>query len=436
MDYPAALAYLDSLVNYEKVRSFRYPEALNLGRMRALAAAWEDPQTAYACVSIAGSKGKGSTAAILSAILNAAGIRTGLYTSPHLLDARERIRTCGRDIPERDFAERASRMKELLLTGPWEKDPPTYFEALTVMAFDYFRSQGARVAVLEVGLGGLYDSTSIADAKAAAITPISLEHTDKLGRTIGQIAVQKAGIIKEGQTVISAPQLPEAGGVIERAAAAARATLWRVGEVIAVVERAFGEDFQDFDVRAPLGDCEGLRLKLLGRHQMENAAQAVALAQALGEKAGLKIPQEAMRRGLESARWPGRLEVIGASPRVVLDGAHNADSARRILGALARHFRFERLIAVLGVSEDKDLGGILGQIAPVAQAVVATQSSHVRALPAEAVAKAAGGIAPEVFLEKDALRAFEKARSLAGRNDLVLVTGSLFLVGDIRRTLC
>ncbi len=424
------MQFIDSLLNYEKTSSFSYPQAMELGRMRALAAAWGDPHNAYESVLIAGSKGKGSTAAILASILNAAGIPAGLYTSPHLSDVRERIQVGGCCIPERHFVELVSRMSETLAEPRWKKDPLTYFETLTTIALEYFRSQGVRVAVLEVGLGGLLDSTNIAPAKVAGITPISLEHTDKLGCTIAEIAAQKAGIIKGGETVISAEQPPAAAAVIQKAAKAGQAKLVSVGKEITVTGKEFGENFQTFDLHTPYGDFDRLKIGLLGEHQMKNAAQAVVLAKALECRAGLRISEGVVRKGLKAAHWPGRLEVIANCPTVVLDGAHNADSAQKLKAALARHFRFERLIVVLGVSGDKDLRGILDAVAPSARFIVATQSSHARARAAEEVAKAAGVFKAEVFLEKESFRAFEKANRLATPQDLLLVTGSLFLVGE------
>lgn len=433
MTYPEAVEFIESFINYEKTISWEYPEAFKLDRMRALAKELGNPQNAFESVIIAGSKGKGSTAAILSSILRMEDLKVGLYTSPHLLDIRERIQVNGLLISEARFIESTLLLRRVLDDYAWRKNPPTYFEILTAMAFHHFKEMKVQVAVLEVGLGGLYDSTNIAPAKAAGIAPVSLEHTDKLGKTISKIAVQKCGIIKGREVVVSGPQSPEAEAVIVKAAEDKEAELFRVGKEIKVTERDFGENFQKFDVKTPFGNYFDLELGLLGRHQVENAALAVGLAKGLEQKTRLKISESAIRRGILDARWPGRLELISEAPKVILDGAQNADSAQKMILALKRHFHFEKLIVVLGVSSDKDLEGVLAQIAPEVSCLVATQADSPRALSAKAVAQAAENLIQNIFIEEDPKKALDKAKSLAGLNDLIVVTGSLFLVGEIKK---
>ncbi|MGH7198826.1 MAG: bifunctional folylpolyglutamate synthase/dihydrofolate synthase [Candidatus Omnitrophota bacterium] len=432
MTYPEAVAFLDSFTNYEKTAEWEYPEGLNLDRMRALAKALGNPQNAYESVIIAGSKGKGSTAAILSSILRMEDLKVGLYTSPHLEDIRERVQVNGLPISEARFIEETLHLRRTLDDVTWRRNPPTYFEALTALAFHFFKEMKVQVAVLEVGLGGLYDSTNIAPAKAVGIAPISLEHTDRLGKTVSKIAVQKCGVIKGREIVVSAPQAPEAESVLQKAAEERECRLYRVGKEIRVFERSFGEGSQRFDIRSPFGNFFDLEIGLLGQHQMENAALAVGLAKGLEEKTRLRISGSAVRQGILDARWPGRLEKVSDSPKIVLDGAQNAESMRKLVVALKRHFAFERLIAVLGVSGDKDLEGILGELAPEAAVIVATQAASPRARAAREIFEIARERAKETVVEPDAWRALQKAKAAAGPHDLVLVTGSLFLIGEIK----
>ncbi len=434
MRYTEAVEWVDSFINYERTAVWEYPEAFKLDRMKALAKELGNPQKAYEAILIAGSKGKGSTAAILSSILRMENLRVGLYTSPHLVDLRERIRVNGLLISEAHFVGIAQRIHKILEDTFWRRNPPTYFEILTAIAFYYFKEMKVHAAVLEVGLGGLFDSTNIAEAKVVGITPISLEHTDKLGKTVSKIAVQKCGIIKGREIVVSGVQSPEAESVIVKTAQEKEAGLWRVGKEIKIFDRAHGENFQKFDIRAGFGDYYELELGLLGVHQMENAAQAAGLAKALERKTRMKVSDIAIQHGILDARWPGRMEKIGDNPLVVLDGAQNAESAARLMAAVRRHFHFNRLIVVLGVSADKDLGGLLDEILPEVFAVIATESENPRALKAEAIAENIRDRGRDVYIEKEPGRALEKAKSFASSGDLVLVTGSLFLLGNIKRT--
>jgi dihydrofolate synthase/folylpolyglutamate synthase len=432
MQYPEAIEYLNSFVNYEKERHFQYPEDLKLDRMKRLAKELGNPQNAYETVLIAGSKGKGSTAAILSSILRMENLKVGLYTSPHLTDLRERIQVNGLNISEVRFAEWVRAAREILEEHSWRKDPPTYFEILTAVAFCHFKELKAHVAVLEVGLGGLYDSTNIAPAKVVGITPISLEHTDKLGKTISKIAVQKCGIIKGREIVVSSPQVREAELVIQDAVREREAKLISVGKDLKIFERECTEDHQRFDLKGIFGNHYDLELRLRGFHQIENAACAFGLAKALEKKTRLEISESAVRRGILDARWPGRLEKVSERIKIVLDGAHNVDSVKKMILGLKRHFKYSDLIVILGVSQDKDLDGILKEILPEAACLIATQSVNSRALPAWNIAEKTEGWEKEVFVEEDFKKAVQRAKFLADTEDLILVTGSLFLVGDVR----
>ncbi|MCG3175776.1 MAG: Folylpolyglutamate synthase [Candidatus Omnitrophica bacterium] len=435
MDFRGAQEYLDSFANYERTRSFEYPEAFDLSRMRSLAKELGNPQNAYDSVLIAGSKGKGSTAAYLSSILRMEDVKVGLYTSPHLLSVCERICINGIPISEARFVESALELRRITDAAEWRRDPPTYFEVLTAMAFKHFKDLKVRWAVIEVGLGGLYDSTNIAPAKAAAITPIGLEHTDLLGKTIPKIAVQKAGIIKGRELVVSAPQVREAEKVLQDACREREAELVMVGRETQVQERWHDEREQAFDVRTPYGDSYDLRTTLLGEHQIENAAVAVTLARGLEERARFKVSEAAIKQGVAAAVWPGRLERVSEAPVVLLDGAHTPDSMRRLLVAVKRHFEGRVVRVVLGLSRDKDAAAILGELRAEVAQVVVTEASSPRALPARELAEAARAAGLEPELHPDPERALAAAIASASPDDVVLVTGSLFLVADVQRLL-
>jgi dihydrofolate synthase/folylpolyglutamate synthase len=432
MDYPEALEYVHSFINYEKTMDWNYPEAIKLDRMQALVKALGNPQNAFDSVLIAGSKGKGSTAVFLASILRMENLRVGLYTSPHLTDIRERIRVNGMMISETRFVEYTLHLRRLLDDTSWRRNPPTFFEVLTALAFHHFREMKVHAAVLEVGLGGLYDSTNVAPAKAAGFAPVSLEHTDKLGKTIAKIAVQKAGILKGREIAVSAPQPPEAEAVLVKAALDNEATLYRVGKEIRVTPREYTDRMQRFDVKSPLGDFYGLETGLLGRHQLDNAAVAIGLAKGFEMKTHFKISEEAVRRGVLDAHWPGRLERVADRPIVVLDGAQNPESVQKLLAAVKRHFTYSKLCVVFGVSSDKDAASMLTEILPKAHLVLATRSSNPRALDPNVLADLVEGAANLRPVE-DLVQAFGEARAEAGEDGLVLVTGSLFLVAEIRK---
>lgn len=434
MDIAQAHQFLEQFANYEKSLDWSYPEAIKLDRMRSLAKELGNPHNAYPSILVAGSKGKGSVAALTASILRMEGYKVGLYTSPHLSDLRERIRVNGLMISQERLIELSLRLRRVLDEPAWKRNPPTYFEVLTAMAMLHFKESKIQIAVLEVGLGGLYDSTNIAHACSVGLVPIGLEHTDKLGKTIPKIAVQKCGVIKGRETVVSAPQTTGAEGVIQKAAEEADAVLWRVGREIRVTERGYDARSQRFDVKTPLGDHYGLETQLLGRHQIENAALAVGLAVSIEKRTRMKVSAEAVRQGVAVAAWPGRLETVAESPAVLLDGAHTPDSVRRLLEAIDRHFTYGKLWVVLGISADKDALSIGRTLGERADGLFLTAASGPRAMPAAELAAAL-----ETDPSRDKIRgrgtpeeAIDLALFAADPKDLVLVTGSLFLVGQLR----
>jgi dihydrofolate synthase/folylpolyglutamate synthase len=447
LTYQDALDYLYSFLDTEK-KLPSTPAEFNLPRTAALLAAIGEPQHAFPSVVVAGTKGKGSTAALIEAIARAAGLRTGLWTSPHLHSYRERIQVDRRMISQAELIQAVESIKPLV-----EAFDPQPFGKLSVfiigfaIALRYYAAQAVDLAVLEVGLGGRYDSANVVTPLLSVITSISYDHMQVLGDTLRQIAYEKAGILKPGVPAISAPQHPEALAEIARVAAEVGAPLWVAadGEIEneeLKIEKGDGQfsilnsQFSILDLDRYHGPME---TTLQGVFQRENARLAVGAALLLRD-AGLPIDDAAIAAGLAAAQWPGRLEMAPGEPPIVLDGAHNGDSARKLVQSLAEAFPGRRLVLVLGTSQDKDITRILAELAPAASALVLTRSSHPRAwvdledLAARAEpllrdARAPILIAPEV---SDALA---QARRLAGPGDLICVTGSLFVVAAAREAL-
>lgn len=428
LDEAGALAYLDSLE--------RFGSRLGLERMTELLGRLGHPQRRLRYVHVAGSNGKGSVTAMVTSILRTAGYRAGMYISPHLERFHERISVDGREISGPDLARHATRVRSAVeaMTGAGGEHP-TQFEAVTAIAFDYFQRQGADPVVLEVGLGGREDATNAIDESlVSVITPLSLEHTDRLGPTLADIAAAKAGIIKTGGMVVSAPQDPGAEQVIAREAAAGGARLLWAGRDF-TWRRTGQPEGQVFDYRGILGhEYRDLCIALLGKHQVDNAALAVATAEALILR-GLDIDERSIRQGLAAARWPGRLEVISRRPLVILDGAHNPDGFRVLDEALVELCPDRRIILVCGVLKDKDLSLLMRGAMSRAETVIATRPESGRARPVQELAEMARGFTANVLALDDLTEALDLALDLAGPDDAVVVAGSLYLAGPARSVL-
>lgn len=431
MTYPEALQYLDSFINYEKEASYDYKASFNLDRIRALAAALGNPQDKVKSIHIAGTKGKGSTSAITYSILKESGFRVGLYTSPHLVSFRERIRVNDSLISEADTCRLLERVKKA--TDRMKDDLPTFFEVYTALAYLYFEEKHVDFAVYETGLGGRLDATNIIKSLVSAITPISYEHTDKLGNTLTDIAREKAGIIKEGSVCVLAPQEKEAYLAIEDICKARKAKIILVGRDIRFEELASDGGKEVFKVFGNIsGEYPLLEMGLLGSHQVMNAATAIGIIEAL-RFYDITITPDSIRKGIASARWPGRLEVVSKEPFIVLDGAQNRASAAALASAVKKVFKYKRLILMLGVSKDKDVKGILEELLPVSDTVILTKSKVVqRAAEPLSIKALMPPFKGSVLLTSNVEEALIKAKSAAGKSDLILVAGSLFVAGEAR----
>lgn len=402
--------------------------AAKLERMRALLAALGHPEQCFPSVLVAGTKGKGSTVAMISACLRSAGLKTGRYTSPHLINWRERTCIDASPIPTDVVIELAEPVRKAVQSLPMALGMPTTFEVGTSFALLHFAREEVDLGVLEVGTGGRFDATNLADPLVSAIAPISYDHTVTLGDTLSSIAWHKAGIMRAGRPAIAAPQPDEARLVIEQHAKEVGARLEEVGREWRW-SHAAGDRTR---VESTCDDFQPLETEvgLLGDHQRDNATTAVAVLHAL--RGRFRVPREAIREGLSSVDWPGRLQVLSERPLVVVDGAHNAASAEALHRAIEQVFHFERLILVLGLSEGKDARGVVGALAPRARRIYLTRSRHERAALPSALLPLVRSTAPgaDLFIEDDASAAFLAAVGSAREGDLVLVSGSLFLAGE------
>jgi len=432
MDYVEAIAYLHSLTDYEMKRVRRYtPEAFDLSRVERLLEAVGNPHRRFRSVHIAGTKGKGSTAAMVESCLRAAGYRTALYTSPHLHTFRERMSVAGEKISQDEVVALVKELQPLVERMP----EVTTFEVITTMGFLYFARSEVDIAVVEVGLGGRLDATNVVRPEVAVITSISLDHTYLLGDTLGEVAREKGGIIKSGIPTVSAPQRAEAIQVLETISEQRGAPLIEVCRDWDYEAGAADREGQSFTVRrvgTARSPLEGeYWLPLLGRHQLENAASALVALDVLRER-GVEIPVQAVHQGLRGVHWPGRLEILSQDPLVVVDCAHNPYSAKVLREALSEWFPERSWVLIFGASADKDIGGILETLVPISDYTIVTRAAHPRAKApielADIVAEVGGGA--EVSL--DVRKSLERALAVMNPDNGLVATGSIFLVADVR----
>jgi dihydrofolate synthase/folylpolyglutamate synthase len=407
----------------------------DLEHMRVLAEALGNPQRRFAGILIAGTNGKGSTAATLASILQTAGHRTGLYTSPHLQRINERIRVNGEEISDPEFAEMHERVEKIAaeLVGKGKlPHPPSFFEMLTAMAFEYFASAGAEIAVLEVGMGGRLDATNIVDPCVSVITDVALDHQQFLGNTIGEIAAEKAGIIRKSGVVVMLPQHPEANDVLgniamERNARAVSAVEY-VPDVSPAGNASTSKDSNASYPLTVLGQEITVASPLIGRHQLRNTALAIAAAAEVNA-CGFKVTANDIETGIRNTRWPGRLQLLPGSPRILLDVAHNPAGAWALRSALSTYFENVPLTFVFGAMRDKAIAEMTQILFPIAECVVATRPDNPRAAAPEEIAEFARSSGTEVICEHDVAAALARARAVTLPQGMIVVTGSIYLVG-------
>ncbi len=447
MTFDNALASLDSFVNYEARRDAKAMREIRLGRMQQLCQHLGDPQRRFRSVLVAGTNGKGSICALLYSMLRESSLRVGLYTSPHLENFRERIRvwigegatrdrTQGDDwIDEASFAaitEQLLPVAKAMGRSPDGGGAPTYFEMLTAIAFLYFQQRHVDVAVIEVGLGGRLDATNVLEPAVAIFGPIGLDHVDVLGSTPEEIAREKAGIVKSRQLVLTAPQAPEVMAVLAEACEAQGAPLLQVGTDLTVrIHRHSSEGLQ-VSLTALRGIYESLEIPLLGRHQADNAVLAIGALEALSATG---VPASIVERGLSNVEWPGRLEVVHERPLVILDGAHNPQAAQALADTLEELYPGRPVHLLVGMSSDKSVEGVGEKLGRISVGATCTKSRHPRALNPTVLATHLGPYCPDVHVMSDAVDAYTYLLNAVAPEEILVVTGSLFLVGELRTAL-
>lgn len=409
---------------------------LALANTLALMKIMDDPHKKFRAVHIAGTNGKGSTSAFIASMLSAAGYRVGLYTSPHLISFTERIRINGTPITEAKVVELARRVR----TGYQRLSPgaeplnPTFFEVTTAVAFIYFAEEGVDIAVIETGMGGRLDSTNVITPLVSVITNIDLEHTEFLGNTLELIANEKAGIIKQRVPVVTGAMQPGSMLVVNQAANSVQAPVFRLGNEFKC-ENISGRDGQWFDYQGMKVSYDRLSIILRGRYQVDNACVALAAIECL-RTAGFCVEEDALRAGLEKAFWEGRLERVAQRPDIYLDGAHNPASAKMLASAVKElKLRYRRLVLVIGILGDKDYRGIISELAPLSDLVIVTRPEYSRAMDLAVLAEEVRAFHHAVETADTVGQAIEKAKEKANSDDLILITGSLYVVGDARAVL-
>ena len=443
--YNAALDYLYRFVDYSLKHSSELAKAdFNLDRMRALMVELGSPETSYPIIHVAGTKGKGSVSALCASALKAAGYKVGLYTSPHLLDYTERIQINGKPVSHVELVELVEEVKPAVARIP----KLTTFEITTALSFLAFARRKVNAAVIEVGLGGRLDATNVVTPKVSVITSLSYDHMAVLGNTLALIAGEKAGIIKPGVPVVSAPQKDEALEVLERVAREKNALFTLVGKDVTYKPLNHSLDGQtlQLSVNGSLANLQPLdlaqsrrltfqpsnlltfKLPLLGLHQVENAAIAYAALKA----SGLEISDEAIQKGFSEVKWPARFEVVRRDPPVIFDSAHNQDSFEKLTGALEDYFPGRPVYLIFGASEDKNIPGMFAEIAPKVKLLLVTRADHPRALEPEKIQ----GLARQARLPNEALASVEEAfiRALemsAKDGSIVLSAGSMFVTAEV-----
>ena len=442
MTYGEAIAYLERLTNYERARDPEAMRGVKLERMRRLCRRLGDPQRRFRSVLVTGTNGKGSVCAMLYAMLREAGLRVGLYTSPHLEHLRERIRVWDRGaeepgahgddwISEEEFAALVARLRpELEAPGAGAfGEGPTYFEALTAAALLHFQARRVDVAVLEVGLGGRLDATNVVEQSVSIIGPVGEDHTEILGMEPAAIAREKSAIIKPGQTVVSAAQAPDVREVIEAACREQGAPLLTAGRDTTAAVLSHSLEGLECSITGVRGVYESVKLPLLGRHQAHNAVLAVTALEALADTG---VPYGLVEQGLARTEWPGRLEVVHERPLVIMDGAHNPPAAEALVETLRELCGDRRIHLLVGMSKDKSPEEFGRRVGRLAASAVCTRSRHPRALDPVQLAGRLWPYCPDVHVMADSVDALTYLLNVVPAQDAIVITGSLFLVGELR----
>jgi dihydrofolate synthase/folylpolyglutamate synthase len=439
--YDQAIAFFSQRANVERTAPSKVdPRIWRLDRMRGLMEALGNPQRDFKCVHVAGSKGKGSTCEMVASCLAACGYATGLYTSPHLIDLRERVRIGRQMISQDAFLDQARRVAAVLPAIEKKFGEATFFELITALAFCHYASEAVDVAVIEVGLGGRLDSTNILEPEVCGIASIQLEHTQILGDTLEKIAREKAGIMKPGITAITVPQKPSVIEVFREVAAQVGAELRVLGDGIEFSHRFEASPELGPHMRVglstPRSNFEHLPVPLKGEHQAFNCGLALAILDKLKDR-GFEVPERDVARGLAATPNFGRLEMVHTAPRIIVDGAHNPDSVQGLMRAIGAHLKYDSMVVIFGCAADKDVPGMLAKVALGADKIIFTKATgHSRGVEPRELQRRFADVSPKMAqVAPNVKEAINMAGRAVTRDDLICVTGSFYLAGEAKKLL-
>ncbi len=441
--YKQAEEFLLQTIDFEKLTQYKYDTStFDLKRMEEMMSFVGDPHKKRRAVHITGTKGKGSTAIIIASALKGLGLKTGLFTSPHLTYLGERMKVDDKTISQETFVQLINMLKPYIDRITLENPilMPTFFELVTAIAFLYFEKMKTDISVLEVGMGGRLDSTNIILPEVSVITPVGYDHTDRLGKTLDKIAFEKAGIIKEGVPVISSIQEPDALAVISKTCNEKKSLLYIVGKDILIydikVAQRSGFYGTECIIETWRNSYKNIFLPLVGRHQVENCAAAIGSLEVLSEKGIIKADNELITNALANIRCPARIEVISENPLIIVDTAHTVASMKILRESIKENFSFGKLVLVIGLSSDKDIEGVLKEIACITDDLILTRTGN----PREAEPEQMAVIVKRLFHKnlmviEDIDEALKEAKGIAKNDDLICITGSFFLAGKAKTVL-
>ncbi len=428
MNYQEALEYIHG--------TYKFGSKLGLENILSLLKLMGNPQDSLKVIHVAGTNGKGSTSSFISTVLVEEGYKVGLYTSPYIEEFTERIRINGVNIPKQDLAEITEYVKdkvEIMLSKG--QNHPTEFEIVTAIGLEYFKRQNADYVVLEVGLGGRGDSTNvIKQSLVSVITPIDYDHTDYLGDTLSKIAYEKAGIIKQNGFVVSYPQQPEAMEIIENTCKTKNAKLI-IAPIDGIEIVSQDIDNQTFNLKSKTMNLFSLSISMIGDHQIKNAVLGLTALQVLEKEHKIRLSSQSIYEGLKKTKWPGRLEIMGRKPTVLIDGAHNVHGLQAIANVFEKFFKDKNIILVIGVLKDKDVESMLDVIIPKVSKAVLTQPVNPRALSVDKLALMMEKYDIPMIKEKEVSKAVFHTLEMANENDVIVFCGSFYMIGQVRAIL-
>jgi dihydrofolate synthase / folylpolyglutamate synthase len=426
--YSQALDYIYSFVDYSLTKNLRYsPEKFNLKRMEKFLDLLGNPQRSFKVIHVAGTKGKGSTCAMIASILTKSGFVTGLYTSPHMIEFTERIRIGNKQILKHEFIDLINSLIPLVNKVP----ELTTFEIITALAFEYFAVKKVDFAVIEVGMGGRFDATNVVIPEVSVITKISFDHTKVLGKTLKKIAFEKAGIIKNGIPVIVSKQKAPPLKEIIKIGHERKSKIIYTPDIYKAEPTAYSLINQSFKIKKDKKEIVEITIPLLGDHQIENAITAFTCIEEL-IKQGNNINYEALIAGFRNVKWSGRFEIINQKPLVIIDGAHNLDSFKKLKLAIQKYFPEKKVILIFGASEDKAVVSMLKTIQPIVETLVITKSDHPRAMNTNHIKEIAEKLEMDSIVKEDIKNAIGEALVQIDDSTVILATGSIFIAGAVK----